>query len=123
MDNGTKCIAVSKPSNPPGTDFVRTIATLVVRSIPDGETIFSFEYPVRSITGIPFRPVVVSSDGTYIIATAADKTNRDNIIVYNASNGTLIHRISLKPCAIKVSINIGDRIRRGLKVKVVWVRK
>lgn len=34
MENGTKVLAISKPSNPPGNDVVRTIATATVRTIP-----------------------------------------------------------------------------------------
>lgn len=34
MEGGTKILAISKPSNPPGVDFVRTVATVCVRHIP-----------------------------------------------------------------------------------------
>ncbi|KRT79414.1 WD40 domain-containing protein [Oryctes borbonicus] len=34
MEDGTKVLAISKPSNPQGTDFMRTTATGVVRTIP-----------------------------------------------------------------------------------------
>lgn len=68
----------------------------------DGELQYSFEYPVRSITGIPFRPAVITSDGQHMVLSAADKTNRDCITVYNAKTGALVNRIGLKPCGIKV---------------------
>lgn len=42
MDEGTKVIAISKPSNPPGSDLVRTVATVVVRSIPGNITFKDF---------------------------------------------------------------------------------
>jgi WD40 repeat protein len=34
MDEGTKVLSISKPSNPPGTDLVRTVATACVREVP-----------------------------------------------------------------------------------------
>lgn len=34
MDNGTKILSISKPTNAPGTDCVRTMATACVREIP-----------------------------------------------------------------------------------------
>lgn len=34
MEGGAKILAISKPSNPPGVDFVRTVATVCVRHIP-----------------------------------------------------------------------------------------
>lgn len=101
MENGTKVLAISKPSNPPGTDFVRTTATVCVRHVPDGEMAYSFEYPVRSVTGIPFRPAVVTSDDQHLVVPAADKTNRDCIMVYNAQSGNLVHRVPLRSCGIK----------------------
>lgn len=118
MEGGAKILAISKPSNPPGTDFVRTVATVCVRHIPgkfkhkkktkqkqikisDGELAYSFEYPVRSITGIPFRPAVITCDEQNVVVSAADKTNRDCIMVYNAQTGNLIHRIPLRSCGIK----------------------
>ncbi|XP_030746594.1 NACHT and WD repeat domain-containing protein 2 [Sitophilus oryzae] len=101
IDNGTKILSISKPSNPPGTDFVRTTATVCVREIPSGEMMYTFEYAVRSTTGVPFRPAVITSDNQHLIVSAADKTNRDCIVVYNAQNGNLVHRIPLKMCSIK----------------------
>lgn len=34
MEEGTRILSISKPSNPPGTDLVRTTATVCVREIP-----------------------------------------------------------------------------------------
>lgn len=64
---------------------------------------YTFEYTVRSITGIPFREAVVTSDEQHIVVPAADKTNRDCILVFNAQTGASIHKISLKSTGIKVS--------------------
>lgn len=68
--------------------------------------IYTFEYPVRSITGVPFRPAVITSDNQHLVLSAADKTNRDCIIVHNAQNGNLVNRIPLKMCGIKVRFRI-----------------
>lgn len=66
--------------------------------------IYSLEYPVRSITGVLFRPAVITSDDQHLIVSAADKTNRDCVMVYNAQNGSLVHKIPLKSSAIRVNI-------------------
>lgn len=67
--------------------------------------VYSFEYTVRSITGVPFRPAVITSDDQHLIVSAADKTNRDCVMVYNAQHGSLMHKISLKSSAIRVRNN------------------
>lgn len=33
-DDGTKVLSISKPTNPPGTDYVRTTATVCLREMP-----------------------------------------------------------------------------------------
>ncbi|VEN47743.1 unnamed protein product, partial [Callosobruchus maculatus] len=101
IEDGTKVLSISKPSNPPGTDLVRTTATVCVREVPSGDMVYTFEYPVRSITGVPFRPAVITSDQQYLVLAAADKTNRDCVIIHNAQNGALLHRVPLKASAIK----------------------
>lgn len=34
MEDGSKVLAISKPSNPQGTDLIRTTATATVRTVP-----------------------------------------------------------------------------------------
>lgn len=62
-----------------------------------------FEYTVRSLTGVPFKPGVVTSDDQHLVVTAADKTNRDCLIVFNAKTGSQVHKVSLRSSGIKVS--------------------
>ncbi|CAH1380087.1 unnamed protein product [Tenebrio molitor] len=123
MDEGTKVLSISKPNNPPGTDLVRTVATACVREVPSGEMIYSFEYPVRSITGVPFKQAVITSDGQNLIVVAADKTNRDCVIVYNATNGNLVHRIPLKHCGIKDVGNLVAMPHKGHLIAVMTIDK
>ncbi|KAL3270705.1 hypothetical protein HHI36_021233 [Cryptolaemus montrouzieri] len=101
MEDGTKVLSISRPSNPSGTDVVRTTATVCVREVPSGDMVYSFEYPVRSFTGVPFRDAIITSDGQHMVLCAADKTNRDCIIVHNAQTGHFEHKISLKQSGIK----------------------
>lgn len=63
--------------------------------------IYSFEYPVRSFTGVPFRQAIITSDGLHMVLCAADKTNRDCILTHNALTGQFEHKISLKQSGIK----------------------
>ncbi|XP_064214500.1 NACHT and WD repeat domain-containing protein 2 isoform X2 [Tribolium castaneum] len=123
MDDGTKVLSISKPSNPPGTDLVRTVATVCVREVPSGEMVYSFEYPVRSVTGVPFKPAVITCDNQHLVAVAADKTNRDCVIVYNATNGTLVHKISLKICGVKDVGTLVAMPHKGHLIAVMTIDK
>ncbi|CAH0549743.1 unnamed protein product [Brassicogethes aeneus] len=123
IEGGTKILSISKPSNPPGSDLIRTVATVCVREIPSGEMVYSFEYPVRSITGVPFRNVVITSDNLHLVASAADKTNRDCLIVHNAQNGALVHKIALKMCGIKDIAGLVAMPHKGNQVAVMATDK
>ncbi|XP_060534320.1 NACHT and WD repeat domain-containing protein 2 [Cylas formicarius] len=123
MEGGGKILSISKPSNPPGTDFVRTVATACVREVPGGDTVYTFEYPVRSITGVPFRPAVVTCDNQHLVVSGADKTNRDCVLVYNAQTGNLVNRIPLKMCGIKDVAGIVAMPHKGHLIAVLAADK
>jgi len=65
--------------------------------------IFSLEYPVRSNVGTPFRQVVITSDNAFLAVPAADKGNRDCVIIYSAKTGALIGKIPIKLPGFKVT--------------------
>lgn len=67
---------------------------------------FTLEYLVRSHTGTSFRNVVMTSDNSFLIVPAADKGNRDCVIIYNANTGALINKIPIKLPGFKVRILI-----------------
>lgn len=71
----------------------------------DGIVLFTFDYPVRSNTGVPFREVVITSDGSNIVVPGAEKSNRDWVMVYNARTGVNVSRIPIKLPGFKVSKN------------------
>ncbi|XP_034936822.1 NACHT and WD repeat domain-containing protein 2 [Chelonus insularis] len=96
VHESTKFMAISRPNNPPGVECMKTTATFVMRSIPDGTVLYTFEYPVRCHTGMPFRKVAITSDNQNLIVPAAEKSTRDFIIVYNANTGGLISKIPVK---------------------------
>ncbi|XP_076230123.1 NACHT and WD repeat domain-containing protein 2 isoform X3 [Nomia melanderi] len=106
IENSTKFIAISRPKNPAGVESMKAIATLFMRTIPDGKTTFSFQYTVRSQTGTPFRNVVITSDNAFLIAPAADKGSRDCIMIYNAKTGVLINKIPIKLPGFKDIVGI-----------------
>lgn len=54
------------------------------------------------IPGISFRMAVITADEQNIVALSVDKGNRDGLSVFNANNGTLVQKIPLKSCNIKV---------------------
>ncbi|KAL6427737.1 hypothetical protein ACFW04_008880 [Cataglyphis niger] len=96
IESSSKFLAISRPNNPAGVENMRTTATLIMRNIPDGKRIFSLEYPVRSNTGTPFRQVVITSDNAFLAVPAADKGNRDCVIIYSARTGVVISKIPIK---------------------------
>ena len=63
---------------------------------------YTFEYPVRSNTGVPFREVVITSDGSHIVVPGAEKSTKDFVMVYNAKTGANISKIPIKIPGFKV---------------------
>lgn len=108
LDESEKFIAVSCPqfnsANQLGNDESKLTAKAIVRNIPDGEEIYKFEFQIKCIPGIPFRPAVISSDGAYITVLTLDKNGKDALSVYNAENGTHLHKTSLKGCGVKENV-------------------
>ena len=106
LEDGAKVLTVSCPNinqkDAGGDDAHRLIAITTMRSVPDGNILFRFEFPVRTIPGLPFRQSVISADEANIICCAVDKSNKDCISVYNASTGSHVSKILLKGCSIKV---------------------
>ncbi|XP_044733634.1 NACHT and WD repeat domain-containing protein 2 [Chrysoperla carnea] len=96
MNNEHHVLAASRPNNPSGVDVNRVTATVIVRSIPDGKTVYTFEYPTRCVSGVPFKQLVQTSDGLHLVCVGADKNNKDCIYVFNATNGNQIHKFGLK---------------------------
>lgn len=74
------------------------------------------EYLVRSHTGTPFRNVVMTSDNSFLIAPAADKGNRDCVIIYNANTGALISKIPIKLPGFKVRILCKKKKKKEKKI-------
>lgn len=56
------------------------------------------------IPGIAFRSAAVSADSNYIVVVTIDKSNKDCVSVFNASNGNHVHKVALRGCNIKVCI-------------------
>lgn len=85
LEEGEKVLTVSckefNSANQLGNDEQKLIAKAIVRSIPDGDTLYKFEFGIKSIPGIPFRQTHVSADGQYIIATSVDKNGKDALSV------------------------------------------
>ncbi|XP_065084724.1 NACHT and WD repeat domain-containing protein 2 [Ochlerotatus camptorhynchus] len=129
LDNGEKFLAVSCPNatsasaSMTGGDDQKLMAQVKIRSIPDGQTIFNFEYPVRLVPGLPFRCAVVTADGQHIVCTSVDKNNKDSVWVYNATNGTHEHKISLKGCNIKEVVSLLPLPHKPTQVAVITNEK
>ncbi|KAL7293010.1 hypothetical protein TKK_0013456 [Trichogramma kaykai] len=96
INDGLKFATISRANNPPGIEIMRTNVTVIMRSIPDGAKLFTFEYPVRSNTGIPFREIVLTSDFLHMVVPAAEKGNKDCIMIYNTKTGGNVSKIPIK---------------------------
>lgn len=129
LENGEKFLAVSCPNatnasaSSAGGDEQKLMAHVKVRSIPDGQMIFNFEYPVRLVPGLPFRCAVVTADGQHIVCASVDKNNKDSVWVYSAINGTHEHKISLKGCNIKEVASLLPLPHKPTQVAVITNEK
>ncbi|XP_026468840.1 uncharacterized protein LOC113372707 [Ctenocephalides felis] len=95
-------LAVSRPGNAPGCDVTRVPAQAVMRSVPDGTVLYSFQFQSRSVTGVPFRPLQMTSDNQHILAVMSDKNNKDCLAVFSAKDGTgPVQKIGVRNCGIK----------------------
>ncbi|KAE9539917.1 hypothetical protein AGLY_005169 [Aphis glycines] len=102
LDDATKCLTVSKQEEINLETQQNIDATAIVRSIPDGKTIYLFDYQVRNVTGMEFKELVVTADGLNLIALASDKGHREALHIFNASNGEYVTKIVLKQSGMKL---------------------
>ncbi|BES94311.1 NAHypothetical proteinT domain [Nesidiocoris tenuis] len=102
LEEGTKILVMSKPLIVAGVEPPpRTVATGILRTIPNGTTVYSFDYPVRNVPGVNFKDVVITCDSQMIVALAADKGTREAIYVFNCKNGSNISKIPLRIPGVK----------------------
>nr|XP_018912430.1 PREDICTED: NACHT and WD repeat domain-containing protein 2 isoform X2 [Bemisia tabaci] len=102
LEEGTRVLAISKPVPAAGAEVpARTSATGVTRTVPTGMRMFSFDYPVRNIAGVPFKEAVVTCDDQNIVAIGADKGHREAVYVFNARTGQLVSKIPLRIPGVK----------------------
>ncbi|XP_055855708.1 NACHT and WD repeat domain-containing protein 2 [Episyrphus balteatus] len=127
LEDGAKVMTVSCPNinqkDAGGDDAHRLTAITTMRSVPDGNILFRFEFPVRTIPGLPFRQSVISADEAHIICCAVDKSNKDCISVYNASTGSHVSKILLKGCSIKEVIALVPMPHKVQQVAVISSEK
>lgn len=105
LDEATKCLTVSKQEEVNAEVQPNIDATAVVRSIPDGKIIYSFDYQIRNATGLEFKNLVVTADGHNLIALANDKGHREALHIFNAIDGQYITKIVLKQSGMKVILS------------------
>lgn len=105
LDESTKCLTVSKQEDINVETQPNIDATAIVRSIPDGKTIYLFDYQIRNATGMEFKDLVVTADGLNLIALASDKGHREALHIFNATDGQFVTKIVLKQSGMKVGYN------------------
>ncbi|CAH1405153.1 unnamed protein product [Nezara viridula] len=97
LEDGTKVLAMSKPAVSGADAPPKSTAYGILRSIPSGNTNYTFEYPVRNVTGVNFKEIVLTCDLQNIVALAADKgAHREALHVFNVKTGLCTSKISLK---------------------------
>ncbi|XP_063218680.1 NACHT and WD repeat domain-containing protein 2 [Bacillus rossius redtenbacheri] len=101
LENGMRFLAISTLEDFGNAEITKTVATGILRTIPDGFRLYSFEYPVRCSSSTPFKSGAISCDGQNIMVMAADKGSRDSIHVFSSRTGSLIAKIPLKLSAAK----------------------
>ncbi|GAB0097357.1 NACHT domain-containing protein [Sergentomyia squamirostris] len=123
LEGGEKFITVSCPNINSTEDQNKLVAIATVRTIPDGQIQFTFDFPVRMVPGIPFRCAVITADGAHIVVSTTDKGNKDCIGVYSAINGSHIQKIPLKGCNIKEIISLVPLPHKPNQVAVISTEK
>lgn len=117
MNNENFVLTASHPTTGSALEPNRVNATVIVRKVPgkhpemkflikhfmtefwilDGSTTFSFEYPIKLVSGTLFKSVVQTADSLHLAAVGVDKNNKDCIYVHHAQTGAFIHKFGLKP--------------------------
>lgn len=109
----------------PTEDTNKTVlqALGIVRSVPDGAVLYSFEFAFRMIAGIAFRKAVVSADGAHIVCVSVDKSVRDALSVFSTNSGACVHKVSLRSCSIKDVIGLIAMPHKAHQVAVMTSEK
>ncbi|XP_055685545.1 NACHT and WD repeat domain-containing protein 2 [Lutzomyia longipalpis] len=123
LEAGEKFLTVSCPNINSTEDQNKLTGIATVRTIPDGQIQFTFDFPVRMIPGIPFRCAVITADGAHIVVATTDKGNKDAIGVYSATNGAHIQKITLKGCNIKEILSLVPLPHKPNQVAVISTEK
>uniref|UniRef100_A0AAG5DIR5 NWD2 C-terminal beta-propeller domain-containing protein n=1 Tax=Anopheles atroparvus TaxID=41427 RepID=A0AAG5DIR5_ANOAO len=137
LEHGDKYLTVSCPQAASGTsagaagggsgagtgDDNGIQAHAIVRSLPEGAIVFSYDYPVRLVPGLPFRCAVISADGQHILCASTDKNGKDAIAVFSGANGTFLHKISLRTCNIKEIVSLLPLPHKPTQVAVLTNEK
>ncbi|XP_034663860.1 NACHT and WD repeat domain-containing protein 2 [Drosophila subobscura] len=130
LDYGYKVLTVSVPNinqrdilAAANDETNRLTAITTLRSVPEGTILFRFEFPIRMITGMPFRKSVMTADNAYIVVVTVDKSNKDCLGVYSATNGAFVSKIMLKGCAIKEVFALVPMPHKANQVAVISSEK
>lgn len=95
----------------------------IVRTVPEGAVLFTFEFPFRMCAGIAFRKATVTADGAHIVVVSVDKSTRDSLTVFSASSGVCVHKVSLRGCSIKDVIHVFGMPHKANQVAVMTSEK
>lgn len=68
-----------------------------------GEHVYSFEFTIRNVPGVPFKEAVITSDNANIAILASDKSHREAMFAFNCKTGELVSKVPLKYSVVKVS--------------------
>ncbi|KAL4712468.1 hypothetical protein ACJJTC_007484 [Scirpophaga incertulas] len=115
LEEGAKFVTISIAATLDNVENVVN-ATIIARTIPDGEKIYSVDYEVR---GMGYKAAVVSADEHHLVAPGVDKSSRDCLHVFHTKTGARLHRIPIKNSGIKDMQSIVALPHKPLWVAVV----
>ncbi|CAL8088660.1 unnamed protein product [Orchesella dallaii] len=107
IEKDTVVITVSKV----GGAELRELA--IARSVPSGEKIFEFEFPIKTL-----RDVIPTSDETLLVGPGFEKL-KDTLYIFNSKTGLLMHKIVLKYPNFKDYTSLLPMPRRATQIALI----
>lgn len=82
----------------------------IARSMPHGEKLFEFEFPMKT-----FRDIVPTSDETLLVGPGFEKL-KDTLFIFNCKSGLLMHKVVLKYANFKDYLSLLPVPRKATQV-------
>jgi len=91
-------------------DWFNDRSRAICRTIPTGEKLYEFEYPIKNL-----RNLTPTSDGSFLVGPGFEKL-KDTLFIFNSKTGLLSHKIVLKYANFKDYFSILAVPKRATQV-------